>query len=81
MDAIVETEPNVHLITNIQRQTFYTKQWYQHSVNQIRNISVLQKLQLKIRSEPTQESFVSKSKLTELNFLNTCGIETRTNSS
>ena len=38
----------------------YTKQWYQHPVNQIRNISVLQKLHLKIASETTQEAFVTK---------------------
>ena len=73
VDANLETEPNVHLIINVEQQTLYTKQWYQHSVNQIRNISILQRLRLKIALEATQEIFVSKNMLTALNFLNTCG--------
>ena len=51
----------------------YIKQWYQNPVNQITNILVLQKLHLKIASETTQETFVTKSMLTALNFLNACG--------
>ena len=46
--------------------------YYQHPVSQIRNISVLQKLHLKIASETTQEIFAIKSMLAALNFLNIC---------
>ena len=38
----------------------YIKQWHQHPVNQIRNISVFQKLHLKIASENKQETFATK---------------------
>ena len=53
--------------------TLYIKQWHQNPVNQITNILVFQKLQLKTASETTQETFVTKSMLTALNFLNACG--------
>ena len=61
MNAIVEIEPNAHLIINVLRQTLYVKQWYQHPVNQTRNISVMQKLHLKIVSETTQEISLQKA--------------------
>ena len=51
----------------------YIKQWYQNPVNQITNILVFQKLHLKTASETTKETFVTKSMLTALNFLNICG--------
>ena len=60
MVAIVETELNVHLIINVQQQTLYKKQWYQHPVNLIRNILVLPKLHLKIVSETVREIFAQK---------------------
>ena len=73
MDAIVEIEPNDHLIINVSPQARYIKQYYQHPINQIGNISVLQKLHSKIVSETRHKIFTTKSMLTAMNFLNTCG--------
>ena len=42
-------------------------------VNQVRNISILQKHHLKIAPETTQEIFATKNMLIALNFLNICG--------
>ena len=66
MDAIVEIELNTHVLMIV-----FTL--YANPANQIRKISVLQKRHLKIVLETTQEIFATKSMLTVLNFLNTCG--------
>ena len=73
MNAIVEIKPNAHSITNVQQQTLYLKQLYQHPVNEITNKLVLQKLVLKIVSETTKAISATRSTLTTLDFINTYG--------
>ena len=69
MDAIIEKKLNSHLIKNALPQIFDIKQWYQNPVTQIRNISVLQKLHLKINLETTQEISDTRSILTTPRYL------------
>ena len=55
------------------RYEIFSDKKYFDQKKQMRNISVLQKLHLKIVSETTKETFVTKSMLTALKFRNTCG--------
>ena len=79
MDAIVENRGESPLEFPLDNKCFTANILYKavvsdkNPVNQIRNISILQKLHLKIISKTTQKTSTTKSTLTALNFLNTYG--------
>ena len=76
MDAIVEIEPNLHLIINVKWQTLHIKQAYKAVVSASSKTDKkyfgITETAFKVL-ETTQETSATKSTLTTLNFLNTCG--------